>query len=121
MILATAVEAPPEALAPARARSIGPIALADVVGLVVSCLLVVAAFSPVLFLGHTLSGASKTYGTNGSAPFPGGPERDIFDDTRAHLGASTWQAEPWAGGHASQLCPMGRSRSGIPTKEPARP
>ena len=96
MILATAVEAPPEALAPARARSIGPIALADVVGLVVSCLLVVAAFSPVLFLGHTLSGASKTYGTNGSAPFPGGPERDIFDDTRADLGASTWQAEPWA-------------------------
>ena len=80
----------------ARARSIGPISVADVVGLLVSCLLVVVAFSPVLFFGHTLSTAGKTYGTNGSAPFPGRADVNFSNDIRPDPGASAWQSEPWA-------------------------
>ncbi len=78
-----------------RARSIGGLQVADVAGLVVSCLIVVVAFAPVLFLGKTLSGATKAYGTNGSAPFPG--QLPVFPaDIRPDLGASSWALEPWA-------------------------
>jgi Bacterial membrane protein YfhO len=71
----------------------------DVIGLLVSCLLVVVAFSPVLVGGRTLGAAGKAQlGTNGLSPFPGQPRTDIFRsrDFRPDLGASTWQFEPWA-------------------------
>jgi hypothetical protein len=68
----------------------------DFVGLLVSCLLVVVAFAPVLFFGHTLSTASKTYGTNGGAPFPGQITPSSSFDVRPDTGASAWQLEPWA-------------------------
>ena len=68
----------------------------DLVGLLVSCLLVVAIFSPVIFGSRTLSTASNTAGTNGFAPFPGGPEPDYSIHFRVDPGAQAWQAEPWA-------------------------
>ena len=95
---AVAVEEPSEVVAPdARVASIRRVSGGDIVGLLVSCLLVVVAFSPVVFFGHTLSGASRTYGTNGAAPFPGQPTIErIRTDPRPDLGASAWQSEPWA-------------------------
>ena len=75
---------------------VGRFSLVDVAGLLVSCLLVVVAFSPVLFGGRTLSGAAKTYGTNGGEPFPGRPVMDYSVDRRPDLGASSWALEPWA-------------------------
>ena len=96
---AAAVDGPPEAVAPEPdARSIGPSApCADLVGLLVSCLLVVVAFSPVLFGGRTLSTASKTYGTNGTAPFPGQPEAGLVEPTSGPTQARPrGQSEPWA-------------------------
>jgi hypothetical protein len=69
----------------------------DLAGLLVSCLIVVVAFSPILFGGRTLSGSGKgPAGTNGVAPFPGQPTADYSSDFRLDLGASTWQMEPWA-------------------------
>ena len=82
--------------ASARRRSIGGVPRSDLVGVLVSCLIVVAAFAPVLFLGDTLSGASKTYGTNGAAPFPGQITPASSPDIRPDLGASSWALEPWA-------------------------
>jgi hypothetical protein len=66
--------------------------------LAVSCLIVVVAFSPILFVGRTLSTAGKgaVAGTNGDAPFPGQPEWDFSWDYRPDQGASTWAFEPWA-------------------------
>ena len=94
---AVAVEEPSELRAPEnRVRSIGPVSVVDLVGVLVSCLIVVVAFAPVVFGGRTLSGASKTYGTNGSAPFPGQVTPASFPDVRPDLGASAWQFEPWA-------------------------
>ena len=54
------------------------VSVADLVGLLVSCLIVVLAFSPVLFGGRTLSTAGKTPGTNGAAPFPGPAEAGLL-------------------------------------------
>ncbi len=69
----------------------------DLVGLVVACLIVVVAFSPILFGGRTLSAAGKgAAGTNGTAPFPGQPQADYSRDYRPDQGASTWALEPWA-------------------------
>ncbi len=69
----------------------------DLVGLLVSCLIVVVAFSPILFGGRTLSAAGKgDAGTNGVAPFPGQPTADYSSDFRRDQGASTWALEPWA-------------------------
>ncbi len=61
-----------------------------------SCLVVILAFSPILFFGHTLStaGSGLASGTNGSAPFPGQPNPP--SDFRLDPGASVWQFEPWA-------------------------
>lgn len=68
----------------------------ELLGLIVSCLVVVIAFSPVLFFGHTLSaaGGGRAAGTNGSAPFPGQPYSP--PELRVDVGASTWALEPWA-------------------------
>lgn len=69
----------------------------DLVGLLVSCLIVVVAFSPILFGGRTLSAAGKgAAGTNGIVPFPGQPTADYSSDFRPDQGASTWALEPWA-------------------------
>lgn len=69
----------------------------DVLGLVASCLLVILAFSPVIFGGKTLSSAGKDVaGVNGVLPFPGQPPVDYEDDYRPDQGASTWAFEPWA-------------------------
>jgi hypothetical protein len=64
-------------------------------GLLASCLLVLVAFSPILF-GHTFStaGSGRAAGTNGRAPFPGQPTP--APDFRSDPGASAWQFEPWA-------------------------
>ena len=70
--------------------------LVDVVGLLVSCLLVVVAFSPVLFFGHTLSMSSETAGTNGNERSPGQPANVDTGDFRIDAGASSWALEPWA-------------------------
>ena len=91
-----AVDRPPEVTAGARVRSIGPVAVADLVGVAVSCLIVLIAFSPVVFGGRTLSTAAITYGTNGLAPFPGFPTTVAVKDFRPDPGASAWQFEPWA-------------------------
>ena len=81
----------------ARSRRVGRFPLSDVVGLLVSCLLVVVAFSLVLFAGRTLSTAAETLGTNGQAPFPGQSISGIAKgDIRPDTGASAWQFEPWA-------------------------
>jgi hypothetical protein len=66
----------------------------DVVGLLVSCFIVVVAYLPILF-GHTLSASGSGWppGTNGWAPFPGQP--DPTYDFRTDVGASTWAFEPW--------------------------
>jgi hypothetical protein len=68
----------------------------DLVGLLVSCLLVVVAFAPVLFFGHTLSMSSATAGTNGNARSPGLPAYVDRKDFRLDAGASSWALEPWA-------------------------
>jgi hypothetical protein len=68
----------------------------DLVGVLVSCLLVVVAFFPVLFLGDTLSAASKTYGINGREPFPGQLSSATLAEIRPDIGASSWALEPWA-------------------------
>ena len=92
-----AVEGRPVVVERARSRRIGRFPLSDIVGLLVSCLLVVIAFSPVLFAGRTLSTAAETLGTNGQAPFPGQPISGIAKgDIRPDTGASAWQFEPWA-------------------------
>jgi hypothetical protein len=83
-------------VAEARDRFTGRISVADLVGLLVSCLLVVVVFSPVLFFGHTLSTASATAGTNGLAPSAGAPAYVERGDFRPDPGASAWQSEPWA-------------------------
>ena len=63
-----------------------------VVGLLVSCLVVVIAYSPILFLGNTLStaGTGRAAGTNGEAPFPG-QKPNPPEDFRTDAGASAWQ------------------------------
>jgi len=83
-----------EAQAPSRARRDVP--WRDVLGLLASCLVVVVAFSPILFFGHTISAAGngKAAGTNGWQPFPGQPLPPA-PDFRADPGASVWQLEPW--------------------------
>jgi hypothetical protein len=91
-----AVHGPPEGRARAAPRSIGLVPVPDVVGVLVSCLLVVIAFSPVLFGGHTLSTAAETYGTNGRAPLPAQPRAGVSTDFRPDQGASAWALEPWA-------------------------
>ena len=71
----------------------------DLVGLLVSCLIVVVAFSPILFFGHTLSaaGTGRAAGTNGYAPFPGQPRLTHSPDFRARPRARPpGQFEPWA-------------------------
>jgi hypothetical protein len=68
----------------------------DLVGLLVSCLLVVVAFAPVLFFGHTLSMSSATAGTNGNARSPGLPAYVDRKDVRLDAGASSWALEAWA-------------------------
>jgi hypothetical protein len=70
--------------------------LRDLVGLLISCLIVVVAFSPILFVGRTLSAAGSGWapGTNGWEPFPGQPSPT--SDSRTDVGASTWEFEPWA-------------------------
>ena len=70
--------------------------MVDVVGVLVSCLLVVIAFAPVLFFGHTLSISAATYGTNGNEPSPGQPTSVAVNDFRLDPGASSWALEPWA-------------------------
>lgn len=70
--------------------------VADLVGVLVSCLVVVVAFSPVVFGGRTLSAAGHTYGINGAAPFAGQPIPDELPDFRPDVGASSWALEPWA-------------------------
>jgi hypothetical protein len=87
-------EVEPEARAPSWSRRRVP--WRDLVGLLVSCLIVVLVFSPVVFGGRTLSTAAKTAGTNGFAPFPGQPKADYSSDFRVDQGAQSWQAEPWA-------------------------
>jgi hypothetical protein len=77
-------------------RFTGRLRVCDLVGLLVSCLLVVVAFSPVVFGGRTLSTASETAGTNGQAPFPGQPRPNASVDIRPDKGASAWALEPWA-------------------------
>jgi hypothetical protein len=72
-------------------------ARADVIGLLVSCLLVVVAFFPIIFMGRTLSTAGKgAVGVNGTSPFVGQPKADYSADFRTDPGASTWALEPWA-------------------------
>ena len=68
----------------------------DLVGLLYSCLVVIVAYSPILFFGKTLSAAGSGWppGTNGWAPFPGQPSP--VPDFRTDVGASTWSFEPWA-------------------------
>jgi len=69
----------------------------NLVGLAVSCLVVLVAFSPILIGGRTLGAAGKgPAGTNGTAPFPGQPTADYGFDFRPDKGASTWALEPWA-------------------------
>lgn len=70
--------------------------VSDLVGLVASCLIVVIAYSPILFFGKTLSAAGAGWppGTNGWAPFPGQPSPT--PDFRTDVAASTLQFEPWA-------------------------
>ena len=85
--------------APGSSRPPRRVSRLDVIGLLVSCLLVVVAFSPVVFGGRTLGGAGSTkagVGTNGLSPFPGQPEADYSADFRPDLGASSWAFEPWA-------------------------
>ena len=114
---AAAVGGPPELAETRRARSIGRVPLVDVVGVLVSCLLVIVAFSPVVFGGRTLSGASSTYGTNGAEPFPGQPPPASSVDIRPDLGASAWQFEPWAEitsrGYAAGEVPLWNPFQGI--------
>jgi Bacterial membrane protein YfhO len=79
------------------ARMIERNVVSVLVGLLISCLIVVFAFSPVLFGGRTLSAAGKGLaGTNGLAPFPGQPGADYSHDYRTDARASTWAFEPWA-------------------------
>jgi hypothetical protein len=89
------LEAPVEARSPSRL--VGRVSSADLVGLLVSCLIVVVAFSPILIGGRTISaaGSGRAAGTNGYAPFPGQPEVEAHD-YRLDPGASTWALEPWA-------------------------
>ena len=93
-LLDAAPEVGPEARVPSWSRRRIP--WRDLVGLLVSCLIVVLAFSPVLFGGRTLSAAGKTAGTNGIAPFPGQPTADYSTDFRPIQGRPSWQVEPWA-------------------------
>ena len=93
----------------------GPVSVADLVGLVVSCLFVIIAFAPVVFGGRTISTASKTAGTNGGAPFPGQPRLDDATDIRPDLGASAWQFEPWA-----EVTHRAYSDGGLPLWNPYR-
>jgi Bacterial membrane protein YfhO len=76
---------------------VGRESIPHLVGLVVSCLIVVTAFSSIVFFGHTLStaGSGRAPGTNGYAPFPGQPSPDSYD-FRLDPGASAWAHEPWA-------------------------
>jgi len=90
------VEASPGARRRFRPRSIGVLSTPDLVGLLVSCLVVVVAYSPILFEGRSLSASAKTYSTNGREPFPGQPAGDFSNDFRPDQGASSWALEPWA-------------------------
>jgi Bacterial membrane protein YfhO len=93
----TAQEIGKEGLWRSLPRSVGRVPIPALVGLLVSCLIVVVAFSPVLFGGRTLSAAgSGPPGTNGFAPFPEQPRADFSSDYRPDKGASAWQFEPWA-------------------------
>jgi Bacterial membrane protein YfhO len=81
----------------ARPRSVGRVSIPALVGLLFSCLIVIVAFSPILFGGRTLGAASTgPEGTNGTAAFPGQPAADYSLDFRPDKGASTWAFEPWA-------------------------
>jgi membrane protein YfhO len=91
-----AVDRPQEVGARVGPPSIGRVPALDIVGVLVSCLIVLIAFSPVVLAGRTLSTASTTFGTNGSAPFPGRPTPVVVSDFRPDPGASAWQFEPWA-------------------------
>ena len=86
----------PDAVAPTRSRSTGFVLAPDIVGVLVSCLVVVVAFSPVLFFGRTLSMSAWTAGTNGGSPSPGVPAYIDRGDFRWDAGASSWALEPWA-------------------------
>ena len=92
----SAVGRPSATAGRARSPSIGRVPAADLAGVLVSCLIVVVAFWPVLFSGHTLSLSGATAGTNGSAPSPGQPVHVDTGDFRADPGASSWALEPWA-------------------------
>ena len=86
-----------EAVTPPSHRRAPRVSIADVVGALVCCAIVVIAFSPVVFGGRTLSAAGKgAAGVTGTAPFPGQPPADYSPDFRPDQGASTWQFEPWA-------------------------
>ena len=88
-------EVPPEA--EDSVRLVGRVSVLRLIGLLASCLIVVLAFSPILFGGRTLSAANKwPAGTNGVAPFPGQPRADYSSDYRTDPGASSWEFEPWA-------------------------
>jgi len=78
-----------------RPWTIAGVSVVDCAGLLASCLIVVLAFSPVLFGGRTLSAAAHTFGTNGTTSFPGAPAVDSID-VRPDQGASSWALEPWA-------------------------
>ncbi len=71
--------------------------LGDLVGVTVSCLLVLIAFFPIVFQGRSLSASSnRVASTNGVYPFPGQPPDTRPPDYRPDLAASSWQFEPWA-------------------------
>ena len=91
-----AVDVPPVAEERARPRSIGRILVSDLVGVLVSCLLVVVAFSPVVFGGRTLSTAAKTSGTNGFARSPDSRARRARPTSGPTRARPAWQFEPWA-------------------------
>jgi hypothetical protein len=93
----TALELPADtADSEAPSRLVGRVS-PHLVGLVVSCLIVLVAFSPILVGGRTLStaGSGRAPGTNGYALSPGQPTPDT-SDFRLDPGASAWALEPWA-------------------------
>ena len=90
-VLKAVPEVEPETCFPSSSRRRIP--WSDLLGLLVSSLIVVVAFSPVVFGGRTFSTAAKVAGTNGYAPFR---LPDYGRDLRVDPWAQSWQAEPWA-------------------------
>lgn len=76
---------------------------ADIGGALLACLGVLVVFAPVLFQGKTLSTASYTLGTNGTAPFPGQDPVGERDAYRLDVSASALAFEPWAEVNALDL------------------